>query len=205
MKRCLAFFAVSLATFVVATQASASTAQLGLTRRSNTPTVIQGGQDPVFAYVYNTAPTGSDILNYNVKANFPIPLGTPLSVSSTKIADGGTNYDAYRFTFDSSQVPVGNNVPVSVTGTDTVNGKSVTFSGGVNVLAHGVPALVLQGKHWCLLRPRSWLTKVILLRSKKPLPRPLLAEPSRRPAPIRSYLVIRHPVLPPPRWTWTAS
>ena len=35
-------------------------------------TVIQGAQDPIYAYVYNDAPTGSDPLIYQVTTTYPI-------------------------------------------------------------------------------------------------------------------------------------
>jgi hypothetical protein len=105
--------------------------------------VIQGGQDPVYAFVYNTAPTGSAAANFRVSGNQSYL--SPVAYSGSKSADGGTGYLTLPFNFDSSQVAPANNVPVSLTLKNTDTNASVTLSGAVNVLAHAAPAMVLSG------------------------------------------------------------
>ena len=123
--------------------AHADPAHLSMSSLIQYSTVLQGAQDPVYAYVYNDAPTGSDALSYKVTTTYPYP--SQYLYSGTKIADGGANYDTLPFRFDSSQVAPGN-YTVSVTGTNTVSGGSVTQSGTVSVLGHASPALIVQGQ-----------------------------------------------------------
>ncbi len=62
------------------------------------------------------------------------------------MADGGSTFVTLPFTFDSSLVAPGNNVPISVTGVNTATNASLTQSGTFTVLAHPTPALVLGGQ-----------------------------------------------------------
>jgi hypothetical protein len=103
-------------------------------------TVIQGGQDPIYAYIYNQAPSGSDTASYKAFATYP--YGTPYSYTGTKIADGGASYVTLPFTFDSSQVAPARDIPISITGINTATGDFLTQSGTVTVLAHAAPALL---------------------------------------------------------------
>lgn len=98
----------------------------------------------MYAYIYNDAPTGSDLLSYQAYATYP--YGTPYSYSGTTTADGGTSYTTLPFNFDTSRVAPGNNVSVAVTAVNTVSGGSVTQSSAVTVLGHAAPALILQGQ-----------------------------------------------------------
>src|SRR6185295_7363499 len=107
--------------------------------------IIQGAQDPVTAFIYNNAPAGSDTASYKVFATFPYG-DSSFSWVGTKVADGGSSFVTLPFTFDSSLVAPGNNIPISVTGINTVTNASLTQSGLVTVLAHPTPALVLGGQ-----------------------------------------------------------
>jgi hypothetical protein len=106
-------------------------------------TVIQGDEDPVNAFIYNEAAFGSDAVNYSVYASFP--YGNTLPYVGTMAADGGSSYLNLPFTFDSGQVTPGSHT-VSVTATDTGTGATLTQSGSVLVLAHGVPAFNIGGQ-----------------------------------------------------------
>ena len=120
--------------FVLGNVARADPAQLAMSSLIQYSKVIQGGQDPVYAYIYNDAPAGSDTLSYQVTTAYPYP--STHFYTGTKIADGGANYVTVPFSFDSSQVSPGT-YGVSVTGTNTASGGSVTQSGNVTVL--GMP------------------------------------------------------------------
>ena len=113
--------------------AQAGTEQLAMSSQIQYSRVVQGGQDPVNAFVFNQAAFGSDTASYTVYATYP--YGTPFSYSGTKAADGGTGFVTLPFNFDSSKVAPGNSIPISVTGTDTATGASITQSGTVTVLA----------------------------------------------------------------------
>jgi hypothetical protein len=142
MKLLRIVYIVPLAFPAVAVCAQAP-ANLALKSQIAYSTVIQGGQDPVYGYVYNLAPAGSATGGYRIAATYP--YGTPLSYTGTKIADGGASYATAVFNFDSSKVAPGTNIPVMVTETDLSDNVSLTQSGGVTVLAHATPGLVLQG------------------------------------------------------------
>jgi hypothetical protein len=117
---------------------------LGMQSQIQYSTVIQGAMDQVTAFIYNTAPAGSADVNYSVYATFP--YGNSASTySGIKGADGGTGYITLPpFSFNSGLANPGTNT-VSVTATDTGTGDTLTQSGKVLVLAHGVPAFVLGG------------------------------------------------------------
>jgi hypothetical protein len=107
-------------------------------------TVIRGASDPVTAYIYNTASPGSGSVNYSAFATFPYGnSGSPYV--GTKAADGGTGYVSLPFSFNSGLVSPGLN-SISVTATDTGTGGTLTQSGYVQVLAHGVPGFVFGGR-----------------------------------------------------------
>jgi hypothetical protein len=142
---CVASFPVSLLLSAVFSAPSlAGTEQLAISSQIQYSRVIQGAQDPVTAFIYNNAPPGSDTASYKVFATFP--YGNSTSYVGTKVADGGVNSVPLLFTFDSSKVAPGNNIPVSVTGINTANNASLTQSGTVTVLAHSTPALYYQGQ-----------------------------------------------------------
>jgi hypothetical protein len=104
------------------TAAHAGPAHLAMSSLIQYSKVIQGAQDPVYAYIYNDATVGSDPLSYKVSTTYPYP--SPYSFTGTP----------------------GNNIPVSVTGLNTESGGFVTQSGTVTVLGHAAPALILQGQ-----------------------------------------------------------
>ncbi len=116
--------------------------QLAISSQIQYSTVIQGALDPVYGYIYNTAPAGSDAVNYNIYASFP--YGNSSAYAGSKAADGGAGYVMLPFTFNSGLVDPGTS-SVGVTATDTGTGGSLTQSGNVQVLAHGVPAFVVGG------------------------------------------------------------
>ncbi len=120
----------------------AQSGQLAMSSQLQYSTVIQGALDPLNAYIYNTAAAGSAAVNYSVYATFP--YGNSGTYLGTKAADGGTSYVTLPFSFNSGLATPGTN-SVSVTATDTATGGSLTQSGNVLVLAHGVPAFVLGG------------------------------------------------------------
>jgi hypothetical protein len=140
----LAIISIACASFIPATTARAGPAQLAMSSLIQYSKVIQGGQDPIYAYLYNQAPLGSDTASYKVFATYP--YGTPYSYTGTKIADGGASYVTLPFSFDSSQVAPANDIPISVTGINTATGDSLTQTGTLTVLAHAAPALLLQGQ-----------------------------------------------------------
>jgi hypothetical protein len=135
---------IPLALPALAASAAPAPGQLALNAQVQYSTVIQGGQDPVYGFVYNTAPTGSAAANYKLSSNQSYV--SPISYSGSKSADGGTGYTILPFTLNSSQVAPANNVPVSLTLTNTDTNAAVTLGGTVNVLAHATPGLVLSGK-----------------------------------------------------------
>ncbi len=139
---CLASALFACVGLVAGKPLQAGPAVLAMSSQVQYSTVIQGYSDPVYAYIYNTAPTGSSTLSYQAYATFP--YGNSSTYSGTKVADGGTGYQALTFSFDTSRVSPGNNVALSVTGTNTVSGGYVTLAGSVNVLAHAEPALYLN-------------------------------------------------------------
>jgi hypothetical protein len=142
--RSLAFVSIACVLFIPDTAAHAGPAHLAMSSLIQYSKVIQGAQDPVYAYIYNDATVGSDPLSYKVSTTYPYP--SPYSYTGTKIADGGASYITVPFSFDSSQVAPANNIPVSVTGLNTESGGFVTQSGTVTVLGHAAPALILQGQ-----------------------------------------------------------
>ena len=116
--------------------------QLSMSSFIQYSTVIQGYVDPVTAQIYNEAAPGSDAVNYSVYASFP--YGNTLPYVGTRAADGGSGYLSLPFAFNSGLVNPGTHT-VSVTATDTGTGGSLTQSGSVLVLAHGVPAFNIGG------------------------------------------------------------
>jgi hypothetical protein len=142
MKLLRIVYIVPLAFPAIAIYAQAP-AQLALNAQIQYSTVIQGGQDPVYAFVYNLAPAASAAGNYRVSGNQSYL--SPVAYSGSKSADGGKSSLTLDFNFDSSQVAPGNNVPISLTLTDTSSKATVTEGGTVNVLAHAAPGLVLSG------------------------------------------------------------
>jgi hypothetical protein len=136
------FVVASIATMFTASAASATPGELAL-NSATTSTVFQGYQDPLNAFIYNTAPSGSDPVSYSIFATFP--YGDSSIGYGTKDADGGTSYITVPFLFDTSQVDAGT-YTVSVTATDTGNGGSLTQSGDVTVLDHADPGFVFGGR-----------------------------------------------------------
>jgi hypothetical protein len=144
MSRSFFIAAMACAWLLASNRAHAGPAVLAMTSQLQYPTVIQGAQDPFKANIYNDAPTGSSPLNFQVTTTYPYP--SPYSYSGTLAADGGTSYITLPFSFDSSKVAPANNIPISVTGLNTVSGGSVTQTSNVTVLAHAAPALVVGGQ-----------------------------------------------------------
>ncbi|HUJ10812.1 MAG TPA: hypothetical protein VL171_12365 [Verrucomicrobiae bacterium] len=126
----------------ISVAAYADPGQLAVLSQIQYATVLQGYQDPVTAYIYNTAASGSDPVNFSVYATFP--YGVPSAYSGTKDADDGTGYIALPFAFNSALTSAGT-YTVSVTATDTGTGGSLTRSGSIVVMDHAKPAFVLGG------------------------------------------------------------
>jgi len=126
----------------IAPAVNAAPGQLSLSSSIQYSTVIQGFQDPIAAQIYNEAAPGSDAVNFSVYASFP--YGNSATYSGSRPADGGSGYLSLPFAFNSGLVNPGSNA-VSVTATDTGTGGSLTQSGSVLVLAHGVPAFNIGG------------------------------------------------------------
>ena len=142
--RCLAFLGMVSASLLAPAASHADMAVLAMSSQVQYNTIIQGYSDPVYAYIYNTAATGSATLNYQAYATFP--YGNSSTYSGTKVADGGTGYQTLDFYLNTNQVSPSTSVPISVTGTNTVSGGSVTLSGTVAVLAHADPAIYLNNQ-----------------------------------------------------------
>jgi hypothetical protein len=106
------------------------------------PKVMQGYQDPVTAFIYNTAPYGNPAEDYSVYATFP--YGQSLTYSGQKIADGDTGYAAVTFQFNSALTNAGT-YTLSLTTTDTDTEDTITQSGDVEVLNRADPAFFLGG------------------------------------------------------------
>jgi hypothetical protein len=130
--------------WVSLTRAAPAPAQLAMSSQVQYSKVIQGAQDPIYAFVYNDAPTGSAAGNYTISSGYSYM--SPISYIGTETADGGTGFTTLPFNFDTSRVAPGLNVPVSLTLKNNTSQTSVTQSAGVTVLAHSAPALVLGGK-----------------------------------------------------------
>src|SRR5438105_1110652 len=130
------------ATSLVPLCASAASGQLAMSSQIQYSTIIQGAFDPVSAFIYNTAPFGSDAVNYSAYASFP--YGNSSTFSGSRGADGGSGYTTLPFNFNSALVTPGTN-SISVTARDNGTGGTLTQSGNVLVLAHAVPAFVIGG------------------------------------------------------------
>jgi hypothetical protein len=135
-------FILCSALLLIVPAVHAGSGQFSMSSQIQYPTVIQGYQDPVTAQIYNEATPGSDPVNYSVFATFP--YGNSSTYSGSKAADGGSGYVILPFSFNSGLVSPGSQ-SVSVTDTDTGTGGSLTQSGSVLVLAHGVPAFNIGG------------------------------------------------------------
>lgn len=111
------------------------------------PVILKGYVGTLNAFIYNTAPSGSDPLNYSVYE--VTPYGNSPAVTGTKIADGGSGYGVVPFSFNSSYLNYGNNL-IGATLTDTANNYQVTQSTSVSVLEHARPAFVIGGNEYQL-------------------------------------------------------
>lgn len=136
--------AVGLLTVVI--PAGADIAQLTISSQIQFSKVIQGGVDPIFGFVFNDAPVGSQAGNYNVTAAYGngFSNGFGFFYTGTKIADGGATHVTLPFPLNTGNITPGN-VPVQITLTNTGTGNSISQRGQFTVLAHGAPALILQG------------------------------------------------------------
>jgi hypothetical protein len=136
-----AFVIASVASLLTAFAAHATPGELALSSQTTSP-VFQGYQDPVNAFVYDTAATGSDPVSYSIFASFP--YGDSAIAYGSKDADGGSGYVLVPYSFDTSQVDPGT-YAVSVTATDTGTSGSLTQSANVIVLDHANPGFVIGG------------------------------------------------------------
>ena len=103
--------------------------------------IYYGYIDTVNTYVYNKAPTGSDVLNYSIYES--TPYGDTSPIVGTKAADGGASSNFQRFSFDSRYLAYGSNT-ISVTLTDTGNNATITQNGEVQVLEHAQPSFYIN-------------------------------------------------------------
>lgn len=131
-------------------QARAGTEQLALSSAVQYSRVIQGAIEPVSAFVYNTAPAGSDLGTYRVTADYAAAgaggyTNVGYSYTGTKIADGGVSYVSLSFDLNTSNFAPGT-AAVKVTGTDLDTGGVLTQGGTFMVLAHANPALIFNGQ-----------------------------------------------------------
>jgi hypothetical protein len=143
---CVHMVAMIVAALTVRMPAKADTSQLALSSLIQYSTVIQGAVDPIYAYVYNYAPPGSDAGAYKVTAAYGYEFSSSLgSYMGTKAADGGASYVTLPFGLKTLSVSPGT-VPVQVTLTNRVTDQSLNQTGQVTVLAHAAPGLYFQGK-----------------------------------------------------------
>ncbi len=107
--------------------------------------IIKGATVPVYGYVYNVAPAGSNDLNYSLFYTLPDSSTTPV-IDRTKAADGGASYNTYEYDFDSTTASYGANVfRFNVSDTSALHspqGRQLT----IQVLDHAAPAMWIQGK-----------------------------------------------------------
>jgi hypothetical protein len=141
----LALFAALVVKTVVSTEAQP--AQLALSSQIQYSQVIQGGVDPINAFVYNTAPVGAAAGDYQVTAAYGVGLGNSFKISyqGIRTANGGSVPSGpLAFNLQTASIAPGV-VPVAVTLKDTTRGGSITQAGQVTVLAHAAPSLFLGG------------------------------------------------------------
>jgi hypothetical protein len=128
--------------------AYAGPAQLALASQIKYSTVIQGATDPVFGFVFNFAPTGSDIGLYSVTGAYGNFYSNPIGTTYTgsKIADGGATFITLPFGINTANIAPGD-VPVKLTLSDGTTGLPIVSQGGAfSVLAHAAPSLYIQGQ-----------------------------------------------------------
>jgi hypothetical protein len=119
-------------------------ADLGLSSQAPAR-IVQGANIPVYGYIYNEAPTGSDDLNYSIYYELP-GGGTSTAAMGTKSADGGATFDTYRYDFDSSLAQFGDNVfTIHAAGQQGTLHSPQTQQVTVEVVNHVVPAMWIQG------------------------------------------------------------
>lgn len=119
-------------------------ADLGLSSQAPAR-IVQGANIPVYGYIYNEAPAGSDDLNYSIYYDLP-GGGTSTAAMGTKTADGGATFDTYRYDFDSSLAQFGDNVfTIHAAGQQGTLHSPQAQQVTVEVVNHVVPAMWIQG------------------------------------------------------------
>ncbi|HEV8038901.1 MAG TPA: hypothetical protein VGP62_08570 [Bryobacteraceae bacterium] len=128
-------------------------APLAFTTQVQSSRVIQGAQDPIYAYLYNFAPVGSPATIAQVTAAYgflnPASLGGYLGPVA---ATGGATFLTLPFPLNTSNLSPGS-FPYQVTTINKSTGGSSTQSGQFTVLAHAKPALFAQGQIIPLSKP----------------------------------------------------
>lgn len=121
-------------------------APLAFTTQVQSARVIQGAQDPIYAYLYNFAPVGSSATIAQVTAAYG--FGSPVSLGGylgPVAATGGATFLTLPFPLSTSNLSPGT-FPYQVTTINKSTGGSSTQSGQFTVLAHAKPALYIQGQ-----------------------------------------------------------
>ncbi len=109
-------------------------------------TVIQGGVVPVYAFIYNSAPSGTPAVPYQVSGAYGVNYDNSLGTfTGSKAGDNAATFQTVPFSLNTSNVAPGQ-VAVLVTLTDQTDGVQKQQGGQFTVLDHADPALYLQGK-----------------------------------------------------------
>ena len=128
-------------------------APLAFTTQVQSSRVIQGADDPIYAYLYNFAPAGSPATIGQVTAAYG--FGSPASLGGylgPVAATGGATFLTLPFPLSTSNLRPGI-FPYQVTMINKSTGGSSTQFGQFTVLAHAKPALFVQGQIISLSTP----------------------------------------------------
>jgi hypothetical protein len=121
-------------------------APLAFTTQVQSSRVIQGADDPIYAFLYNFAPVGSPATIAQVTAVYG--FGNPASLGGylgPVTATGGATFLTLPFPLSTRNLGPGI-FPYQVTAINKSTGGSSTQSGQFTVLAHAKPALFVQGQ-----------------------------------------------------------
>ena len=141
---------VLLLVLMSTSQVRGGTEMLALISQIQYSKFISGAVDPVYDFIYNTAPIGSDTGNYKVTAGYAPPEASGYTsfgyfyIGSIP-ANGGSAYATASFPLNTAGFN-GGTAAVTTTLTDTDTGGFLTQNGQFTVLDHAAPGLYLQGQ-----------------------------------------------------------
>lgn len=137
MRSNLAFAVPAVLLTVIASAGPCQAAPATIDLQVTGPTrVIQGASANIFSYVANSAPSGSDNLNFSI--SYQYPYGTSTLPGQTRVAGAGYGVPYVGY-LDTTQTGLGAQVTTVTVSDPAASNSPVSASFGVQVVTHAQP------------------------------------------------------------------